>query len=118
MCQGDFQGPGADVVNEVAQLQLGLSEGVLAGVRDEQAGDLEDVGGDGLGDVQGEFLGLGFLFGGQWFLHGGLKEEEGGFLAGTALSSFVYKYSTNFRDAYTQSGALQNFVGVLISLRL
>jgi hypothetical protein len=99
--QGGFQGQGADVVDEIAQLQLGLSEGVLARPRDEQAGDLEDVGGDGLGDVESEFLSLGFLFGGQRFLHGSLKDEGGGFLAGTALSSFVYKYSTNFRDAYT-----------------
>jgi len=50
------------VVDEVAELELGLAEGVLAGTADEQAGESEDIAGDGGGDLGGEFLGLGFLF--------------------------------------------------------
>jgi hypothetical protein len=100
--QGDLQGLGAGAVDEVAEVELGLSEGVLAGTADQQAGDGEDIAGEGLGDVGGELLGLGFLFSGQWFLHDALTDRERGFLAGTAHTFFVYKDSTNWRYAHTK----------------
>ena len=59
-------------MDQIAELQFGLSEGVTCVFGDEQAGDAQDIASDGLGDVCSQFLGLGLLFGGQCLgvLHG------------------------------------------------
>jgi len=87
----------------VADLELGVAEQLAVALGDEGAGHVQEVLLGRLGQGAGELLGLGFLLGGQRFLHGILTEGTGGFLAETAHSSFVYKESTNFRDAYTRS---------------
>ena len=94
-------GLGGDAVAEVSDGELGVAEegGVVAG--DEGAGDGEDVLIAGLGDGLGQLLGLGFLSVREGFLQGHFSERGGRFLAETGSCRFVYKNSTNFRDAHT-----------------
>jgi hypothetical protein len=99
----EFVGAGGDEVGEVAELQLGVAEEGGVGSGGEGAGDLGDEVISALAEGVGEFLGEGFLLGGEWGLgHGGLLgDTRGGFPAERASCPFVYKDSTNCRDAHT-----------------
>jgi hypothetical protein len=54
----------AQVVDELAHLDLGLAEDFVLGFADEQAGQVQEVSRDGLADARGQGLGLLFLLGG------------------------------------------------------
>jgi hypothetical protein len=96
-------GAGGDEVGEVAELQLGVAEEGGVGGGGEGAGDGGDEVIGALADGVGQLLGEGFLLGGELGLgHGGLLgDARGGFLAARASCPFVYKDSTNWRDAHT-----------------
>ncbi len=95
-------GLGGDVVAEVADGELGITEegSIIGG--DEGAGHTEEVVVGGFGEALREFLGLFFLSGGEGFLHGRFSDVEGGLFSTTLLYGLVYKNSTNFRDAHTE----------------
>jgi hypothetical protein len=64
LTQGELEGVGAGAVEEVAEVELGLSEGgVLVGdeVLGQVAGELLDARAEGFGEA----VGLGLLVGGQ-----------------------------------------------------
>ena len=61
----EFEGLGANVVDEVAEMELGLAERLVRRFANQSAGQGEDVSGAGLGDGVSEDLCLGFLFGGK-----------------------------------------------------
>ena len=57
---------GADLMEDVPDLEFGLAENLGVGLGREQAGHLEDVLFHRLEDDLGQFLGVGFLLGGQF----------------------------------------------------
>src|SRR5437588_8264742 len=95
---------GGDLEGEVTDLELGLPEercwlGVLQGA-DHRA----DFRLDELHEFGGELLGGDVLLSTLRFLDDSLTEKGGGFFGHTPGLSFVYKDSTNFRDAHTTGG--------------
>jgi hypothetical protein len=68
---------GADLVDDVADLELGLAEDLVIGLGGQESGHLEDVTFEGLEHGLGEFLGMGLLLGGQvGGGHGGLRVDK------------------------------------------
>ena len=76
------------MVDNVADLELGLAEGLVFGLADEQTGKLQDVGIDGLANARGEGLGLLFLFGGQGVVAGHGAPRLGWIVLRTTPSAF------------------------------
>jgi hypothetical protein len=66
LAQVQLVGAGGDEVGDVAQLQLGVTEEGGVGGGGEGACDLGDEVVGALADGIGEFLGEGFLLGGEW----------------------------------------------------
>jgi hypothetical protein len=92
---------GGDREGAVADRELGLAEeGSGFGLR-KRADPLADCAGDQLREFVGELLGGAILLGSRRLLPENLTDKEGGFLGKTPGLSFVYKNSTNFRDAHT-----------------
>lgn len=56
---------GAEPVNDVADLELGLPQDLMVGLGGQEAGHLEEIGLEGLGEDLGQFLSVGLLLGGQ-----------------------------------------------------
>jgi hypothetical protein len=66
---------GNDALCLVTQRELGVTEEGVVGGGNEPTCHLKDsIGGSGL-DAGGQFLGQGFLFGGQWLGHDDLLPE-------------------------------------------
>src|SRR5947209_20219624 len=98
-------------MDEVAELEFGLAEGMAGVLGDEQTGHAPDIGGDGLGDARGQFLGLGLLLGRQLqrAVHGSLRECGGALLPETVSTPYVYKKSNNYGGAHTREEARRDF---------
>src|SRR5262249_2522812 len=94
-------GLGGQGQTEFAHAELGLAEEVGGGAAGQGAGPLQEGGGGGPGECGGELLGLGFLFGAEGVLHDDIPELQGELFSETPYLGFVYKDSTNFRDAHT-----------------
>jgi hypothetical protein len=92
---------GGDSQSEVADFELGFSEerGGLGAL--QSADHRADFRFDELREFSDELLGGDILLGKLRFLHDSLTDKKGGFLGNTPGLSFVYKDSTNFRDAHT-----------------
>jgi hypothetical protein len=73
-----LDGLGADRVDDVADLELGLSQDLVIGLGGQESGHLEDVSFEGLEHGLDEFLGMGLLLGGQLRGgHRGLRVDKG-----------------------------------------
>ena len=107
MSEALFVSLGGDAQDGVADAELGVTEegGVVAS--QEVAGDLQEIFMGGFSEGGSQFVGLGFLRGGQRLLHGNLTDKGGGFFTETPVPSLVYKTSTNCRDAHTTSRSRQ-----------
>src|SRR6059058_1055776 len=64
LSQGEFEGLGAGLEEEVAELELGSAEGAPF-IGHEVAGDSEEFVSEGLLEVGGQLLGAGFLVRGE-----------------------------------------------------
>jgi hypothetical protein len=91
---------GDDALCLVAECELGVAEERVVGGGDEPTCHLQNgIGGAGL-DPCGEFLGLGFEFGAEWFRHRDLLPKE---IPAVAQSyTELNTVPTNFRDAYPE----------------
>ena len=96
-------GFGGDVEDEVADFELVVAEegGVIGA--NECACHLKELVLSELGELCSEELSLLLLLRGQRLVHDMLdiKETNGAFFAQSGERSFVYKFSTNLRDAHT-----------------
>lgn len=95
----------SDALEElVADLEFGLTEESLLLGGDERSGDGEELFAGFLFHLFGEFLGLGFLFGGQGSCHRGFSRARG--FANVILNhAEVNGNCTNFRAAYPTATA-------------
>jgi hypothetical protein len=95
-------GLGGDLEGQVPDGELGLTEQGSGPGLLESTDHFEELPFDELREFVDELLGGDILISAERLLHDGLTDKEGGFLGETPGSSFVYKDSTNFRDAYTE----------------
>jgi hypothetical protein len=109
LSQDGVVGPDGDAVDEVADVQLGLTKEVAVALVQEGAHDGEDVVLGGVKDLLGDLLGEGFLLGGKSDGRHGTSVAREQFRVDTAASPFVYKNSTNFRDAHPRKGVRLGF---------
>jgi hypothetical protein len=95
---------GSNLEGEVADFELGLSEerGWFSMLK--STNHVADFVFDELGEFHGQLLGGDFLLGSRLLLHNNLTDKRGGFFGKTSDLLFVYKNSTNFRDAHTANG--------------
>jgi hypothetical protein len=71
LCQHRLEGASADGQDGVADLELGVAEG-RGPAGDQEARKPKDVFAGGREDKGSEFLGVGFLLGGEGIRHGSL----------------------------------------------
>ena len=101
MSQALLVGLGGDLEGEVPDPELrGAEQGSGVGLP-QKLNHLQQLAFDGDTELLGQLLGSDVLIGGQRFRHGILTEWIRRFLAQNVQAWFVYKNSTNFRDAHT-----------------
>jgi hypothetical protein len=109
LSQQGVVGLGGDAEDDLADLEFGLAEEVAVIRGHEGTGELQQVGGGGLLEFLGQALGLGFWVGGEGGTRQGGLRDEGGLPDDVSTATFVYKYSTNFQDAYPAPRSMEVF---------
>src|SRR5262249_6038589 len=97
--QGGLEGAGAEAVDRVADLELGLTQELIVGLGGEQASEAAGLIQEGLLEGLEEALGFGFLVGGE--VHAGLLRRA--ILGCVPMSRQVTRFPAHLRDAYPPS---------------